>query len=107
MALDYRKCAEELVPLLGGKENLISAAHCATRLRLVVADNSKIDQKAIENVEGVKGTFQSNGQFQIIIGTGTVNKVYDELPRLRSGDACSRRSVTSSSRFFLPSLHPV
>ena len=79
MALDYRKCAEELVPLLGGKENLISAAHCATRLRLVVADNSKIDQKAIENVEGVKGTFQSNGQFQIIIGTGTVNKVYDEF----------------------------
>ncbi len=118
MALDYRKCAEELVPLLGGKENLISAAHCATRLRLVVADNSKINQKAIENVDGVKGTFQSNGQFQIIIGTGTVNKVYDEFlavtgltaalqPRLRSGDACSRRSVTSSSRFFLPSLHPV
>ncbi len=79
MALDYRKCAEELVPLLGGKENLISAAHCATRLRLVVADNSKINQKAIENVDGVKGTFQSNGQFQIIIGTGTVNKVYDEF----------------------------
>ena len=95
MALDYRKCAEELVPLLGGKENLISAAHCATRLRLVVADNSKINQKAIENVDGVKGTFQSNGQFQIIIGTGTVNKVYDEFLAVTGLTAARHRSYSS------------
>ena len=97
MALDYRKCAEELVPLLGGKENLISAAHCATRLRLVVADNSKIDQKAIENVEGVKGTFQSNGQFQIIIGTGTVNKVYDEFLAVTGLTAASKDDVKAAA----------
>ncbi len=91
MALDYRKCAEELVPLLGGKENLISAAHCATRLRLVVADNSKIDQKAIEN------TFQSNGQFQIIIGTGTVNKVYDEFLAVTGLTAASKDDVKAAA----------
>ena len=70
MALDYRKCAEEIFSHLGGKENIISAAHCATRLRLVIADNSKIDIKALEEVEGVKGLFDSNGQLQLIIGTG-------------------------------------
>ncbi len=79
MALDYRKCAEEIVSLLGGKENVISAAHCATRLRLVIADNGKVNSKALEEVEGVKGLFESNGQLQLIIGTGTVNKVYDEF----------------------------
>ena len=97
MALDYRKCAEELVPLLGGKENLVSAAHCATRLRLVVVDNSKIDQKAIENVEGVKGTFNSNGQFQIIIGTGTVNKVYDEFLAVTGLTAATKDDVKAAA----------
>ena len=79
MALDYRKCAEEIYSHLGGRENIISAAHCATRLRLVIADNSKVDAKALENVEGVKGMFNSNGQLQLIIGTGTVNHVYEEF----------------------------
>ena len=79
MALDYRKCAEEIFANLGGKDNIISAAHCATRLRLVIADNSKVNSKALEDVDGVKGMFESNGQLQLIIGTGTVNKVYDEF----------------------------
>ena len=70
MALDYRKCAEEIVSLIGGRENVVSAAHCATRLRLVIADNGKIDKKALENVDGIKGMFESNGQLQLIIGTG-------------------------------------
>ena len=77
--MDYRKCAQEIYDKLGGRENLVSAAHCATRLRLVTVDNSKIDLKALEDVDGVKGVFQSNGQLQLIIGTGTVNKVYDEF----------------------------
>ncbi|GAB2044767.1 sucrose-specific PTS transporter subunit IIBC [Agathobaculum sp. TL06] len=64
---------------IGGKENIISAAHCATRLRLVIADNGKVDKKALENAEGVQGVFEAQGQLQIIFGTGTVNKVYDEF----------------------------
>lgn len=55
MELNYRKCAEEIFATLGGKENIISAAHCATRLRLVIADNSKVDVKTLENVQGVQG----------------------------------------------------
>ena len=79
MALDYRKCAEEIAANIGGGANVVSAAHCATRLRLVIADNGKVNKKALEDVDGVKGMFESNGQLQLIIGTGTVNKVFDEF----------------------------
>jgi len=79
MALNYRKCAEEIVANIGGRDNIAQAAHCATRLRLVIKDNGKINKKVLENVEGVKGMFENNGQLQLIIGTGTVNKVYAEF----------------------------
>ena len=77
--MDYRKTAQEILDKVGGSKNIVSAAHCATRLRLVIADNSKADKTAIENVEGVKGVFEASGQLQIILGTGTVNKVFDEF----------------------------
>lgn len=97
MALDYHKCAEEIYSHLGGKENIISAAHCATRLRLVIADNDKIDAKALEEVEGVKGMFNSNGQLQLIIGTGTVNKVYDEFLAITGLTAASKEEVKAAA----------
>ncbi len=97
MALDYRKCAEEIFSHLGGKENIVSAAHCATRLRLVVADNSKIDKAALENVDGVKGMFESNGQLQLIIGTGTVNKVYDEFLAVTGMTAATKADVKAAA----------
>lgn len=77
--MDYRKTAKEILDKVGGSDNIVSAAHCATRLRLVIADNSLADKTAIENVEGVKGVFEASGQLQIILGTGTVNKVYDQF----------------------------
>ncbi|WP_186365099.1 PTS transporter subunit EIIB, partial [Siminovitchia fortis] len=67
--MDYQKTAKELTSLLGGKENVISATHCATRLRLVVNNEDLIDKEAIEELEGVKGAFSSSGQFQVIFGT--------------------------------------
>lgn len=79
--MDYQKTAKELTTLLGGKENVISATHCATRLRLVMKDEALIDKDAIEELEGVKGAFSSSGQFQIIFGTGSVNKVYEPFAR--------------------------
>lgn len=97
MALDYRRCAEEIYSHLGGKENIVSAAHCATRLRLVIADNSKVDADAIEEVEGVKGLFNSNGQLQIIIGTGTVNKVYDEFLAVTGMTAATKADVKAAA----------
>ena len=77
--MDYRNTAQEILDKVGGSKNIVSAAHCATRLRLVIADNSKADKTAIENVEGVKGVFEASSQLQIILGTGTVNKVFDEF----------------------------
>ncbi len=102
MALDYRKCAEEIFSHLGGKENIVSAAHCATRLRLVIADNSKIDKAALEEVEGVKGMFESNGQLQLIIGTGTVNKVYDEFLAITGLTAASKAEVKAAAASRMP-----
>ncbi|MBR0063081.1 MAG: PTS transporter subunit EIIC, partial [Oscillospiraceae bacterium] len=102
MALDYRKCAEEIFSHLGGRDNIISAAHCATRLRLVIADNSKIDKEALENVEGVKGLFDSNGQLQLIIGTGTVNKVYDEFLAVTGMTAATKDEVKQAAASKMP-----
>lgn len=66
----------QLIPLLGGQQNIASAAHCATRLRLLLLDDNLLDQPAIEKLPGVKGCFRNAGQIQIIFGTGTVNKIY-------------------------------
>ena len=97
MALDYRKCAEEIYSHLGGRENIVQAAHCATRLRLVLADNTRIDRKALEDVDGVKGLFESNGQVQLIIGTGTVNKVYDEFLAVTGMTAATKDDVKAAA----------
>lgn len=95
--MDYRKCASEILNELGGKDNLISAAHCATRLRLVIADNSKVKKENLENTDGVKGVFEAAGQLQIIIGTGTVNKVYDEFIALAGVEAASKDDVKAAA----------
>ena len=102
MALDYRKCAEEIAANIGGGSNVISAAHCATRLRLVIADNSKVNKEALENVDGVKGMFESNGQLQLIIGTGTVNKVYDEFLAVTGATAASKADVKAAAASRMP-----
>ncbi|EKN6030028.1 PTS sucrose transporter subunit IIBC [Yersinia enterocolitica] len=77
--MNINETAKALLPLLGGKDNIVSAAHCATRLRLVLADDSLVQKSAVEKVEGVKSCFSNAGQLQIIFGTGLVNKVYAEF----------------------------
>lgn len=97
MALDYGKCAKEIYETLGGRDNLVSAAHCATRLRLVTVDNDKIDMKKLEDIDGVKGVFSSNGQLQLIIGTGTVNKVYEEFLAVSGMTAATKEDVKAAA----------
>jgi PTS system sucrose-specific IIC component len=97
MAMDYAKCAKEIYETLGGRDNLVSAAHCATRLRLVTVDNSKIDMKKLENIDGVKGVFSNNGQLQLIIGKGTVNKVYDEFLTVSGMTAATKEDVKAAA----------
>ena len=73
---NYEKTAKEILEAVGGKENVVSCAHCATRLRLVLKDDSKISKGKLDNIEPVKGSFNNAGQFQIILGTGIVNEVF-------------------------------
>ncbi|MCT4403384.1 PTS beta-glucoside transporter subunit IIBCA [Leuconostoc falkenbergense] len=79
--MDYRKVAERVAQAVK-KDNIVAAAHCATRLRLVVKDVKNIDQAALDNDPDLKGTFNANGQYQIIVGPGDVNGVYDEFVKL-------------------------
>lgn len=95
--MDYRKTAVEILSAIGGKENIVSAAHCATRLRLVIADNSKANKTTLENIDGVKGVFEASGQLQIIIGTGAVNKVYDELIAVGGISAATKEDVKQAA----------
>ena len=74
--------AKKVIEALGGRENVNSVAHCATRLRVMVKDEAKINKDAIESLEKVQGAFFNSGQYQIIFGTGTVNKMYDEVVAL-------------------------
>ena len=91
--MDYRKTAQEIYDHIGKKENIISAAHCATRLRLVIADNAKADKDYVENIDGVKGVFFAQGQMQIILGTGVVNKVYDEFIQIAGVSESSKEEL--------------
>lgn len=95
--MDYRSIAQQIYDNIGGRQNIVSAAHCATRLRLVIGDNEKCSKEALENVEGVKGVFEASGQLQIILGTGTVNKVYDEFIAIAGISAASKEEVKQAA----------
>ena len=79
--MNLPKIAEQVIEKLGGKNNIATAAHCATRLRIVLNDESKVNKEGIEAIEGVKGQFSVAGQYQIIFGSGTVNKVHEQLTK--------------------------
>lgn len=95
--MNFPKIAQQVIEKLGGKENINALAHCATRLRIVVNDESKIDKEAIENIEGVKGQFSVSGQYQIIFGSGTVNKVHTEMSNLLNMGDMTKNEVAAAS----------
>ncbi|WP_339236176.1 PTS system trehalose-specific EIIBC component [Bacillus sp. FSL K6-1012] len=76
---ELNRSARQIVEAVGGAENIAAATHCVTRLRFALIDESKVDQEALDQIDVVKGSFSTNGQFQVVIGQGTVNKVYAEL----------------------------
>lgn len=80
--LENREIAKEVIQAIGGEENIASVSHCATRLRVMINDEKLIDKDRVENIDKVKGAFFNSGQYQIIFGTGTVNKIYDEVAKL-------------------------
>ncbi|MCR3759576.1 sucrose-specific PTS transporter subunit IIBC [Clostridium felsineum] len=93
--MDYNKTAKDILKLLGGEKNVISAAHCATRLRVVLKNEKEAKTKEIEKLDGVKGVFSSAGQYQIIIGQGSVNKVYKHFVE---GTGISESSLTDTKK---------
>ena len=95
--MDYRSIAKQVLENIGGKENIISAAHCATRLRLVIGDNGRCCKEKLEEIEGVKGVFEASGQLQIIFGTGVVNKVYEEFVSAAGITAASKEEVKQAA----------
>lgn len=95
--MDYKKVAAHILKELGGKENLVSAAHCSTRLRLVISSNDAVNKEALENIEGVKGVFFASGQLQVICGTGTVNKVYEEFVKLSEIETATKEDVKKAA----------
>ena len=102
--MDYSKVAKQVIEAVG-KDNLVAAAHCATRLRLVLKDDSIINQKALDDNADVKGTFKTDGQYQVIIGPGDVNFVYAEIIKetgLKEVSTDDLKQIAASGKKFNP-----
>lgn len=107
--MDYKKVAQQVLECVGGGENLGSAAHCATRLRMVIADNGKCSKEKLEQIDGVKGVFEASGQLQVIFGTGVVNKVFEEFAPLAGIDVAStkedvKKAAASKQNWFFRAI---
>ena len=83
----------QVLEAVGGKKNLTAAAHCATRLRLVLNDTDEVNKKAIDEIEAIKGTFENDGQFQIILGAGVVDEVYKEFIKMTDIETMTKKEV--------------
>ena len=93
MSDKHRQVAEEILVHVGGKENIAAATHCVTRLRFALKDESKVDKEALEQIDLVKGSFSTNGQFQVVIGQGTVDKVYNEMVGMTGISQASKQEI--------------
>lgn len=94
---NYHETAQNILSLLGGEENVISVASCATRLRVVIKNEQKIQVEAIENLDLVKGSFNNGGQFQIILGTGIVDEVYREFVKVANISEVSKEELKEAA----------
>ncbi|MGY0615215.1 sucrose-specific PTS transporter subunit IIBC [Vibrio sp. FJH11] len=94
--MNYPVIAKQLLEHLGGKENIQALAHCATRLRLALKDEDKVNEEAVGNLDGVKGQFKVAGQYQIIFGSGIVNQVYAEMAKQTGLAEMSTNDVASA-----------
>ncbi|MDD6348656.1 PTS system trehalose-specific EIIBC component [Intestinibaculum porci] len=93
----FTKDCEELLKYVGGKENINAVTHCVTRMRFVLADPSKADVDAIEEIPSAKGTFTQSGQFQVIIGN-EVSDFYNEFTKISGIEGVSKEAVKSSAK---------
>jgi PTS system trehalose-specific IIC component len=96
MSYDYRQIAQQILDSIGGAENIEQAAHCITRLRIALKDEGKINHEALKAVDLVKGQFSNGGVFQIVIGSGDVDRVYAQLIDLAGRSAATVADVKGS-----------
>lgn len=96
MSVDKQQVSD-IIDAIGGKENISAATHCVTRLRFALADESKVNKEKLESLDLVKGSFSTNGQFQVVIGPGTVEKVYKELINQTGASEGSKDDVKKAS----------
>ncbi|MBA2878112.1 PTS system trehalose-specific IIC component [Anoxybacillus kamchatkensis] len=92
-----RQSVEKIVQAVGGKENIIAATHCVTRLRFALKDEGKVDKEALENIDIVKGSFSVNGQFQVVIGQGLVEKVYNEMIEMTGLGRATKQDIKDAT----------
>jgi PTS system trehalose-specific IIC component len=92
-----KESVESIVEAVGGKDNISAVTHCVTRLRFALKDESKVDGEALENIDLVKGSFSANGQFQVVIGQGTVDKVYNELIEQTGHGESSKQDIKDAA----------
>lgn len=95
--VSYEKSAKQILDAVGGQENVQNAAHCATRLRLVLVDESKVDYDKLSAIDVVKGDFSNAGQFQVIIGSGTVNEVYKEFIKIANIEGGTKTEIKAAA----------
>lgn len=95
MANIDRRQVEQIIDAVGGKDNIEAASHCVTRLRFALADESKVDKQALDRSDLVRGHFSSQGQFQVVIGPGLVDQVYNEMISITGGERASKDDVKS------------
>jgi len=95
---------KEIVEAVGGRENIAAATHCVTRLRFALKDESLVDEEKLNNLDLVKGSFSTNGQFQVVIGQGTVDKVYKEMMSQTGIGEASKEDVKKASE---ENLNPI
>ncbi|KJD58131.1 PTS system trehalose-specific EIIBC component [Bacillus velezensis] len=94
---EFNRAARQIAEAVGGIENIEAATHCVTRLRFALIDETKVNQKMLDAIDIVKGSFAVNGQFQVVIGQGTVNKVYTELVKETGMGEASKDDVKKAA----------
>lgn len=99
-----KKQVSQIIDAIGGKDNISAATHCVTRLRFALVDEGKVDKEALEAIDLVKGSFSTNGQFQVVIGQGTVDKVYKEMVHQTGVGEASKEDVKKASEQHLNPL---
>ena len=96
--MDHGRAAQTMLDAVGGPDNISAAAHCATRLRLVLNDQEKVDQATLDNDMDIKGTFSAGGMYQIIVGPGDVDHVYDKLIALGVKEASKAEAAQEAAQ---------